>query len=282
MKRLSNYYFPVIAIFLSALIAGAGSVAQDARITDRPAGTVTHAEPLPIVVYDFEVLEKRAQPRENFVQGLEIHGEHLYLSSGGFGESRLREYDFPTMRLLREYELAPDLFAEGITRIGQNVYQLTWLSQVGLVHDLKSFRPKNKWSLDTQGWGITNNGQSIIYSDGSHRLHFLHPDTLKRERTLEVTLQGRALPYLNELEWIDGEIWANVWRSNQLVRIDPADGSVTGIIDLRGLLPDDERREDTDVLNGIAYDPERDAIWVTGKRWPWLYRITLRARAPGE
>jgi glutamine cyclotransferase len=236
----------------------------------------------PVAVYDFEVLEQRPQPRENFVQGLEIHGDTLYVGTGQWGTSWLREYQFPDMALRRQHALPAHLFGEGITRLDDRIYQLTWRAGVGMVYDADTFEPLRKWTLNTEGWGLTNDGRSLIYSDGSPLLYYLDPQTLKRRRTLTVTLGGRPLPRLNELEWIDGEIWANVYQSNQLVRIDPDSGAVLGIVDLRGLLPDAERREDTDVLNGIAYDRTRKHIWVTGKRWPWLYRIALRPRVTQE
>jgi glutamine cyclotransferase len=232
-----------------------------------------------VAVFDYEVLERRAQPRENFVQGLELHDDILYTGTGRYGQSRLLEYHFPDMRLLREYQLPDALFGEGITRLEGRLYQLTWRAGLGLVYDAERLQPLGKWTLGTQGWGLTNNGRELIYSDGSHRLYFLSPETFQRNRVLEVTLSGRPLPQLNELEWIDGEIWANVWRSNQLVRIDPGSGEVLAIVDLSNLLDPADRQPDTDVLNGIAWDRERQALWVTGKRWPWLFRIRLVPRA---
>jgi glutamine cyclotransferase len=232
----------------------------------------------PVTVYDYEVLERREQPRENFVQGLEIHGDTLYMGTGQYGSSHLREYHFPTMELQRDHALPASLFGEGVTVLGKRIYQLTWQSRIGLIYDADTLEKTGQWTLNTEGWGLTNNGESLIYSDGSQYLYFLSPDTLQLERTLAVNLSGRPLSRLNELEWIDGEVWANVYGSNQLVRIAPDSGAVTSIVDLRGLLPDEDRREDTDVLNGIAYDRERQALWVTGKRWPWLFRITTRPR----
>jgi glutamine cyclotransferase len=226
-----------------------------------------------VAVYGYKVLERRAHPRDNFVQGLEIRGDTLYVGTGGYGSSALREYDFSSMRQRREYLLPQVFFGEGITRLGAQIYQLTWRSGVGLVYDSDTLQPLRHWRLATQGWGLTSNGSELIYSDGSHRLYFANPDRLEEPRTLEVTLNGRPLPRLNELEWIEGAIWANVWGAYQLVVIDPRTGAVTAIVDLRGLLPESERRPDTDVLNGIAWDQEQRALWVTGKRWPWLYRI---------
>lgn len=239
---------------------------------DSPAPQ-TPAQAQPVRVYDYRLLDRLPHSRENFVQGLEIVGDTLYEGTGGYGESRLREYSWPDLELRREYALPAVFFGEGTSRLGDYIYQLTWRSGVALVYSAETLQPLRHWQLKTQGWGITNNGVDLIYSDGSDKLYFAAPDDLKSPRALPVSLNGEPLPRLNELEWIDGEIWANVWGANQLVTINPTTGAVTAIIDLRGLLPENERREGTDVLNGIAYDARTRAIWVTGKRWPWLYRI---------
>jgi glutamine cyclotransferase len=242
------------------------------------SGTLSAADTPPVPVYGYEVLERRAQPRENFVQGLEFFADRLYVGTGLRGQSRLREYRFEDMTLLREQRLPEAYFGEGITRLGERLYQLTWRAGKVLVYDAERWLPLREGALATEGWGITNDGQRLIYSDGSDRLRFLDPDTLAVGKTLAVTLRGRPLPRLNELEWIDGEIWANVWTSNQLVRIDPDSGAVTGIVDLSGLLAAEDRRGDEDVLNGIAWNAAARQLWVTGKRWPWLYRVDLHLR----
>jgi glutamine cyclotransferase len=192
------------------------------------SGTLSAADTPPVPVYGYEVLERRAQPRENFVQGLEFFADRLYVGTGLRGQSRLREYRFEDMTLLREQRLPEAYFGEGITRLGERLYQLTWRAGKVLVYDAERWLPLREGALATEGWGITNDGQRLIYSDGSDRLRFLDPDTLAVGKTLAVTLRGRPLPRLNELEWIDGEIWANVWTSNQLVRIDPDSGGGHG------------------------------------------------------
>lgn len=227
--------------------------------------------------YGYKVLKQLPQSRENFIQGLQIVDDSLYVGTGEYGESRLREYQFPAMRLTQEVELPAEIFGEGITRLGTRIYQLTWRSGKMFEYDAETFELLRTHRISTEGWGITDNDSQLIYSDGSHRLYFLDPDTMAVTRSLQVTLGARPLPRLNELEWIDGEIWANVWQANQLVRIDPATGEVTAIVDLRGLLDPADRQADTDVLNGIAWDATNKGLWVTGKRWPWLYRIQLIA-----
>ena len=228
--------------------------------------------------FGFTVLERVPQSRDNFVQGLQIVGDTLYVGTGLNGESRLMEYAFPTMQLRRQAELPLNLFGEGVTRLDDRIYQLTYRARQVLIYDAASLEQVATARIATEGWGITHDGDSLIYSDGSAALRFLDPDSMTVQRTLTVTLNGRPLPRLNELEYVDGQIWANVWTANQIVRIDPRHGAVTAIADLRGLLPDEERRPDTDVLNGIAWDDQAQALWVTGKRWPWIYRIRLEAR----
>jgi glutamine cyclotransferase len=231
--------------------------------------------------YGFEVIERLPHPRENFVQGLQIVGNSLYVSTGQYGESKVLRYDFPGMVLKQEVALPDTLFGEGITRLGDRLYQLTWRAGQLREYDAATMELVKTHPITTQGWGITHNGSELIYSDGTDQLYFLDPDDLSLARTLQVRLGDRPLPRLNELEYIDDEIWANVWQANQLVRIDPTSGAVTAIIDLRGLLTPDDREPGTDVLNGIAWDSEQRALWVTGKRWPWLYNIQLRA-LPGS
>jgi len=231
----------------------------------------------PVEQLDYRVVDKKPQDRSLWVQGLEFHGEHLYVSAGNYGESRLVRYDLDS-GAARTVRLNPRIFAEGVTVLGDRVFQLTWKNRMMLVFDRESLRSDGWFPIATQGWGLTNNGTDLIYSDGSEKLHFLSPDTHTIDHTVTVTEAGRPLRQLNELEWIDGMIWANIWQTDRIVIIDPESGEVTASIDLSGLLPTSERRAGTGVLNGIARNPRDNSIWVTGKRWPWLYRIeTLSA-----
>ncbi len=227
--------------------------------------------------YGYRVLEKKPQDRRLFVQGLEIHDGKLYVSSGNYGQSALLRYDFDSMQAELARHLNPRLFGEGITLFGDYIYQLTWREKMLLVFRRDSLEPLEWIPISTQGWGLTNDGEQMIYSDGSDKLYYLDPGSRKVTRTLAVTEAGRPLHKLNELEWIDGEIWANIWETDRIVIINPDSGAVRATIDLSGLLPAVERRPGTDVLNGIARNPADDGLWVTGKRWPWLYRIELVA-----
>jgi glutamine cyclotransferase len=230
----------------------------------------------PVAQYTVKVIEQKAQARDNFVQGLEILDGYLYVSTGNYGKSRLLRYHFADGRVDAGRALDERIFAEGLTILGDSIYQLTWQNKAMLVYRKADLEYLRALPLAGEGWGLTNNGTALIYSDGSAQLHFVSPDSGRILRTITVTEQGRPVELLNELEWIDGAIWANIWQSERIVMIDPASGYVTGSIDLRGLLPPAEYRPGTDVLNGIARNPADGAIWVTGKRWPWLYRIELQ------
>lgn len=227
--------------------------------------------------YGYRVIDKKPQPRDHFVQGLQIVGGKLYVSTGRYGESRLLRYNFADSKLEGGKRLHPQLWGEGLTVFGESLYQLTWRARLLLVYDLPGMDYRETFKLPGEGWGITHNGSALIYSDGSHRLYYLEPETGARLRTLTVTENGLPVPELNELEWIDGKIWANVFRTDRIVIIDPDTGEVTAGINLSGLLPDADRQADTSVLNGIAVNPADGGIWVTGKRWPWLYQIELVA-----
>jgi len=226
-------------------------------------------------LYGYRLLEKQPQPRQDFVQGLQILDDRLYVSTGGYGHSQLLRYDLHSGQLEAARRLDPRLFGEGLAVVGERIYQLTWRARLLLVYERASLQPIEWFRIPGEGWGITYNGAQLIYSDGSDRLFFMQPDSGEITHSIEVTLDGQPVARLNELEWIDGKIWANVWQTDDIVIIDPANGEVTARLDLNGLLPDSDRRAGTDVLNGIAQNPKDGAIWVTGKRWPWRYRIEL-------
>lgn len=225
--------------------------------------------------YTVKVTDQKPQSRSHFVQGLEIVDNKLYVSVGNFGESKLLRYRFDDGQLDATAELDQSVFAEGLTVLGDSIYQLTWQNKAMLVYRKSDLQYQHWLPIRGEGWGLTNNGSALIYSDGSAQLHFIEADTARVLNSITVTERGRPLTLLNELEWIDGAIWANIWHSDRIVIIDPATGEVTASIDLRGLLPAADYRAGTDVLNGIARNPDDGSIWVTGKRWPWLYQIEL-------
>jgi len=225
--------------------------------------------------YGYRVTDKKPQSREHWVQGLEIHDGELYLGTGHYGQSRLLRYKLEDGSLLDQAQLHPRLFGEGITVFDDKIYQLTWRARQALVFDKASFEHLGWFPIPGEGWGMTHNTESLIYSDGSEKLHFLSPQTRKIISSLTITENGRPVYRLNELEWVEGVIWANIWRSDRIVIIDPDTGKVTGSVNLEGLLPVSQRRGDTNVLNGIARNPADGTVWVTGKYWPWMYQIEL-------
>jgi glutamine cyclotransferase len=234
------------------------------------------------VHYSARIVERVPHDPEVFSQGITFDGESLWESSGRYGQSKLLRYRFD--RPIRFFEtswthtLAPDEFAEGLTILDGMLYQLTW--KAGIVHRYRlqhdEVMPVAALGLDRQGWGLTTDGQNIISSDGSDSLVFRSPEDFSAVRAIQVRIQGRSLARLNELEFIDGAIWANIWRSALIAVIDPDDGRVTALIDCSALVEDAEASgQKTDVLNGIAFDPVTQSIYLTGKLWPWIYRIEL-------
>jgi glutamine cyclotransferase len=177
---------------------------------------------------------------------------------------------------LKQIPVPPEYFAEGLTVIGPRAYQLTWRNQKGFVYDVASFQLLAEFTYEGEGWGLTTDGKSLILSDGTNRIRFLDPATFKVTRSIDVSASGKPVDRLNELEWVKGEIFANVWQTDTIVRIDPATGSVRGVISFPFLLQLGDRGPATDVMNGIAYDPATDKLYVTGKRWPKMYEVRLK------
>lgn len=210
-----------------------------------------------------------------FTQGLVFIDGHLYESDGQYGHSVLRMDDLQTGRALQEIHLDSKYFGEGLTNWGSTLVQLTWQAHTAFVYDRFSFRLLRTLHYPWEGWGLTQDGKSLILSDGSANLYFLEPSTLKELRHVTVKDHGRAIDQLNELEYIRGEIYANIWHSNRIARISPATGQVLGWIDLTGLLPPGSVSDPEAVLNGIAWDPEHHRLFVTGKLWPKLFEIQI-------
>jgi glutamine cyclotransferase len=228
--------------------------------------------------FGFEVVRTWPHDRNAFTQGLVFRRDTLLEGTGLNGQSALRELELKTGRVLKQVALPAAYFGEGIAVHGDEVFQLTWQNRRGFVYDVDTFQQKRDFTYEAEGWGITSDGTSLIMSGGTSRLRFVDPATFAERRTIEVTLDGRPVEKLNELEYIRGEVFANVWGSDDVMRIDPATGNVRGVVDFSGLLPVSERRPDTDVLNGIAYDPIGDRLFVTGKRWPAVFEVRLKAR----
>lgn len=248
-----------------------------ATITAIPTPTPTPSPP-PIPTYDYEILAVYPHDPAAFTQGLVYHNGQLLEGTGRRGQSTLRRVDLATGRVRQQIPLAPDLFGEGITLFQEQIYQLTWQEHTGFVYDAASFALQRQFSYPTEGWGLTHDGRQLIMSDGSSTLYFLDPAGLTITGQVTVFDDQGPVNQLNELEYVQGEVWANVWHTDTIVRIDPATGRVVGRIDLTGLLRDVPANQPVDVLNGIAYDPAGDRLFVTGKLWPHLYEIRLHPR----
>lgn len=224
--------------------------------------------------YKIQVVKEYAHDTGAYTQGLFFNGGKFYESTGQFGESSFRIVDLATGKVERKLDFNKKYFGEGSVILGDRMYMLTWMNKVAFVYDAKTLEYKQTYSYPREGWGLTTDGKSLIASDGSSKIYFLTPE-FKLERSLNVTLNGRPLRYLNELEWIDGKIWANVYTTDLIVIIDPKSGVVEATVDCAGLLPAALRTADTDVLNGIAYDPATKKTYITGKYWPKLFEIKL-------
>lgn len=228
--------------------------------------------------YTYEVVKAWPHDVKAFTQGLLFYKGSVLESTGQYGESSLREVELETGKVRKQIGVPAMYFAEGLAVIGDRAYQLTWQHRKGFVYDADTFQLQKEFSYEGEGWGLTSDGTSLILSDGTARIRFLDPKTFLVTRSIEVTRDGQPVPQLNELEFIHGEIFANVWQTDLVVRIDPATGVVRGVVDFSGLLPQAERRPTTDVLNGIAYDAARDRLIVTGKNWPHMYEVRLRVK----
>lgn len=228
------------------------------------------------ILYGYRILETYPHARDAFTQGLFFDDGALYESTGQYGESSLRQVDLTSGDVMRRTDLPQSFFGEGSAFVDGDIFMLSWREGSALRYGAEDFTLKNSYSYKGEGWGLTYDGESLIMSDGTPQLRFIDPDTFVEERRVEVTLRGKPLKQLNELEWIDGAVYANVWKTNALVRIDPETGVVTGIVDMRGLLEaEDIIPGETDVLNGVAYAGEKDVLYVTGKYWPKLFKIEL-------
>lgn len=226
------------------------------------------------VSYRYRVVKSYPHDRRAYTQGLVYHKGFFYEGTGQQGESSLRKVDPETGKVLSQVNLDGSLFGEGVALLGDRMYQLTWTSKVGFVYEIETLRQINRIYYQTQGWGLATIGDSLVMSDGTNVIWFLDPD-FNVLSSVDVWDNKGIVDNLNELEMIDGELWANIWQTDRIARIDPVTGKVLGYVELNNLLPRDERAPETDVLNGIAWDAEGRRLFVTGKYWPRLYEITV-------
>lgn len=247
----------VLAIVLAASSAASGQL-QMPREPER---------------FGYRVVRSFPHDTGGFTQGLLYRDGVLYESTGLNGRSSLRKVELETGKVLKIHRLEHQFFGEGLADWNDRLIQLTWRSGTGIVYDLNSFEEIERFEYPGEGWGLTHDGERLIMSDGTPELRLLDPETLAETGRLTVTYKGQGLRGLNELEYIDGKVWANVWPTDHIVMIDPADGQVTGHLDLAGILPREQRRGSEDVLNGIAWDARQRRLFVTGKNWPLLFEI---------
>jgi len=259
-----------VAIIGLGLLALLGAVCA-CSCSESPAPTTSNITP----VYSYNVVNTYPHDRSAFTQGLVFEDGVLYEGTGLNGRSTLRRVELETGEVLQIHELPAQFFGEGVTVYGNDIIQLTWQSHVGFVYDRDSFELLQEFNYSTQGWGITHDGERLIMSDGTATLYFLDPETFEEIGRVGVYDNDGSVNRLNELEYVQGEIYANVWQTNYIARIDPQTGQVVGWIELKGLLTPEDSDEPVDVLNGIAYDAENARLFVTGKLWPKLFEIEL-------
>ncbi|MDG2356115.1 MAG: glutaminyl-peptide cyclotransferase [Paracoccaceae bacterium] len=225
-----------------------------------------------VIISNVDVIKKYPHDNTAFTQGLEFHAGRIYESTGLRGSSELRKIELETGRVIQRRILDPKFFGEGITILQNKVFQLTWKSGKGFVYDLDSFDLDREFKISGEGWGLSNDGNNLLLSNGSNQILFLDPQTFQVLKRVSVTLNDKPQYLLNELEYVAGEIWANVWKKDEILRIDPLTGIVLGILDVGTI---SERLSDDDVANGIAWDEEGRKIYITGKFWSYIYEIKM-------
>lgn len=260
----------IILIFaLSAMACSCGGGAQ------KRGSAAGEKQATALKYYTFRIVAELPHSTSDYTQGFQYADGKFWEGTGGFGTSQLKVYAPYEGSPEREVSLDRKYFGEGITLFGDEVYQLTWLKGRALVYDRKTLRKVREYSYDGEGWGLTTDGKVLYMSDGTGTITLRDPESFKPVGTIKVTVGNRKADQLNELEWIGGEIWANVYMTDNIYRIDPATGRVVGIIDLAGLQSPLDVAYNTDVLNGIAHDPATGRIWLTGKNWNKIYQVEI-------
>ncbi len=267
----------VIALTSALLTVGcACTAARDGGTSPDSTSDMTQGLPSASVVnYSYDVLNVYPHDEVAFTQGLAFADGTLYEGTGRRGESSLRKVDLQTGDILKCVSLPDEYFGEGVVVVDDRIVQLTWKAGVGLVYDMNDLRQIGGFMYDTEGWGVTYDGNQLVMSDGTSRLYSLDPDSFVVSGSVEVVEGGSSVTRLNELEYVKGLVFANVWKTDRIAMIDPADGGVVGWLDLNGLLESQPATRQAGVLNGIAYDSVHDRLFVTGKLWPWLFEIRL-------
>jgi len=246
---------------------------QSGTVANLPVEKTPANEPVPI--YGYEVVHTWPHDSNAYTQGLVFHDGKLMESTGQEGRSSLRRVELETGKVLQKVDVPRPYFGEGITLLKGKIYQLTWQHQLGFIYEAWTFEKIGQFNYQGEGWGLTNDGQSLILSDGTNRIRFLDPDNFQVLKTIAVFDGSMPVIEINELEYVQGEVFANIWHADRIARIDPQTGRIVGWIDLTGLLARGEVHDEEAVLNGIAYDETNGRLFVTGKLWPKLFEIRV-------
>ncbi len=263
---------------LTLLFCAACNTSQATGPVQSPQQQDQAAVPFRVSNYTYEVINSYPHDPAAFTQGLVYHQGLLYESTGLNGQSSLRRVELQTGQVLKKVEVPQQFFAEGLALFNNRLYQLTWITQTGFVYELDSFQMLRTFGYTGEGWGLAHDGTFLILSDGTNQIRFLDPETFQVQRTINVLEGSTPIRQLNELEYIKGEIFANIWFSDRIARIDPRTGQVNGWLDLASLRSLGGRIPTDNVLNGIAYDEAGDRLFVTGKNWPKLFELKLVTR----
>jgi glutaminyl-peptide cyclotransferase len=284
-------YFLILFAFLSFACNGTSDNSKNAVVNKsngNTSNTTVKTETAAVPVYTYEIVNTYKHDPTAFTEGLFFHDGFLYESTGEEGKSSLRKVELETGKVVQKFDLPKDSFGEGISMINDKIYQLTWQEGVCRVFDAKDFKLLKEFKYQGEGWGMTTDGKNLFMTDRTHVMRIMDPENFQPVRMISVFREdGKPLYQINELEYIKGEIWSNVWHSeeprilgkpNYIARINPADGKLLGWIDLGNISPDDVEADSENTLNGIAYDAANDRIFVTGKNWKKLFEIKVKPK----
>jgi len=265
---ISNYKLGKQAVSVNVFYQG-----QNRKLNN----TIYFLAAKPPIVYNFEIINTFPHDNNAFTQGFEYYDGFFYESTGHYGKSSLRKVEVETGKVIQKIAIDKQYFTEGMTIFNDKIYQLTWKKNKGFVYDLKTFELEKTfvYNQSKEGWGLTHNNEKLIKTDGTERMWFLNPETLKEERYIETYTNKRKAENLNELEFVNGKIYANLWQQNSILIVNPINGAIEGIVNLKGLQSKAKQEGDDNVLNGIAYDQENDRLFVTGKNWNKVFEIKL-------
>ena len=265
-----KHTFTILLFAIVAMACGCGGRTQKRTTSDNSTTSTS------LKYYTFRTVAELPHSTSDYTQGFEYSDGVFWEGTGGYGSSVLKTYE-PTSggAAQKEVALSRPYFGEGITLLGEKIYQLTWRKGKAFVYDRQTLRKVGEFDYKGEGWGLTTDGKVLYMSNGTHTITLRDAQTFETLGTFDVTLGGRKVENLNELEWVEGEIWANVYLTENIVRIDPASGKVVGVIDLAGLQSPEDVSYNTDVLNGIAYDEATGRIWLTGKNWNKIYQVEI-------